>query len=45
MNVFAIVIKVVICFIILMDFTKVFVKFCVIEVFKFWVKEYGVKRA
>ena len=41
--------KVVICSLILTDLTG-FVKFCVIEVFKFWVRslwmtEYGVARA
>ena len=45
MNGFTTVLKVKISFLILTDLTKVFVKFCVIEVFKFWVKEYGVKRA
>ena len=37
MNGFAIILRVVIFFIILTDLKKVFVKFCVIEVFKFWV--------
>ena len=37
MNGFATVLKVVVCFLILTDLTKVFVEFCVIEVFKFWV--------
>ena len=49
MNRFATVLRVVVFFLILTDLTKVFVKFCVIEVFKFWVgsrwmKELGAKR-
>ena len=36
MNWFAIVLRVVICFIILTDLTKLSVKFCVIAVFTFW---------
>ena len=36
MNCFAEVLGVVICFIILTDLTELSVKFCVIEVFKFW---------
>ena len=43
MNGFAIVLKVVICFIILTDLMKVFVKFCVIEAFKFWVRSRWMK--
>jgi hypothetical protein len=35
---FATVLKVKIGFLILTDLMKVFVKFCVIEVFKFWVR-------
>ena len=35
--------KVVICFLILMDLTKIFVEFCVIEVFKFWVRSRWMK--
>ena len=38
MNGFATVLKVKIGFLILTDLTKAFVEFCVIEVFKFWVK-------
>ena len=43
MNGFTTVLKVVICFIILTDLMKVFVKFCVIEVFKFWVRPQWIK--
>ena len=42
-NGFTTVLKVVICIIILTDLTKVFVKFCVIEVFKFWVRSRWMK--
>ena len=50
MNGFATLLRVVICFVILTDLMKVFVKFCGTEDFKFWVrsrwmKELGVKRA
>ena len=50
MNWFTTSLIVVISFLILMDLTKAFVEFCVIEVFKFWVilrwmKESGVRRA
>ena len=38
MNWFSTVLRVVICFIILTDLTELSVKFCVIEVFKFWVR-------
>ena len=40
MNWFAIVIRVVICFIILTDLTEFSVEFYVIEVFKFWVNSF-----
>ena len=40
---FAIVLKVVSFFIILTDLMNVFVKFCVIEVFKFWVRSRWMK--
>ena len=43
MNWFAIVLRVVICFIILTDLTELFVKFCVIEVFKFWERSRWMK--
>ena len=39
----ATVLIVVICFLILTDLTKVFVEFCVIEVFKFWVRSRWMK--
>ena len=50
MNWFATVLRVVICFTILTDLTELSVKFCVVEVFKFWersrwMKEQGVARA
>ena len=38
MNWFDTVLIVVICFLILTDLTKVLLEFCVIEVFKFWVR-------
>ena len=40
---FATVIRVVICFIILTDLTELSVKFCVIEVFKFWERSRWMK--
>ena len=42
-NWFATVLRVVICFIILTDLTELFVKFCVIEVFKFWGRSRWMK--
>ena len=42
-NWFAAVLRVVICFIILTDLTEHFVKFCVIEVFKFWERSRWMK--
>ena len=43
MNWCATVLRVVIYFIILMDLTKLSVKFCVIEVFKFWERSRWMK--
>ena len=42
MNGFETILILVICFIILTDLTKVF-KFCVIEIFKFWVRARWMK--
>ena len=43
MNGFATLLKVKIGSLVLTDLTKVFVKFCVIEVFKFWVRSRWMK--
>ena len=43
MNWFATVLRVVICFIILTDLTEFSVEFCVIEIFKFWVRSRWMK--